>query len=59
MSEPQKKKVNESYKNHCNCGGYAAGSMNNRDVEDPHMGWCAQYEEFHERKRKLKELENR
>lgn len=34
-----------SYKNYCNCGGYAH-TMNGRSVEHPHLSWCAQFEEY-------------
>lgn len=34
-----------TFKNYCNCGGYA-WSMNGRPQEQPHMIWCAQYEEY-------------
>lgn len=40
-----KKNDIRSYKNCCNCGGYAA-SMNGRDAEHPHMSWCAQFKEY-------------
>jgi len=36
-----------TYKNYCNCGGYAH-SMNGRNERDPHMIWCDQFKEFHE-----------
>lgn len=42
----------KSFKNYCNCGGFAP-SMNGRDPEQPHMSWCAQYEEWQEWKRAL------
>lgn len=40
-----KSKGIKSYRNYCNCGGYAA-SMNGRDKEHPHKSWCAQFAEY-------------
>lgn len=34
-----------TFKNYCNCGGYAS-DMNGRNKEHPHMSWCAQYGEW-------------
>jgi hypothetical protein len=36
-----------SFKNLCNCGGYAR-SMNGRPENQPHMAWCPQYREYAE-----------
>lgn len=36
-----------TYKNYCNCGGYAA-SMTGRDERYPHMRWCDQYKEYND-----------
>lgn len=41
-------KALKSFKNFCNCGGYAAGTMNGRDPANPHMAWCAQAAEYQE-----------
>ena len=37
----------KSFKNYCNCGGYA-WSMNGRDRARPHMSWCPQMKEYNE-----------
>lgn len=38
----------KSYKNYCNCGGYA-GLSERAKSSHPHMTWCTQYAEFEER----------
>lgn len=37
----------KSFKNYCNCGGYAY-SMNGRPKSQPHMDWCPQKKEYAE-----------
>jgi len=37
----------KSFKNYCNCGGYA-WSMNGRNPARPHMSWCPQMKEYNE-----------
>lgn len=36
-----------TYKNYCNCGGYAS-SMNGRDARPRIMSWCDQYKEYND-----------
>lgn len=52
----EKWKYKKSFDNYCTCGGYAH-TMNNRNVEQPHMNWCPQFEEYAEY-RKYLEVKN-
>lgn len=47
MITPEEAASLKSFKNPCNCGGYAH-SMNGRDKMQPHMHWCPQAAEFAE-----------
>lgn len=40
-----KSKGVNSYKEYCNCGGYAH-TMNGRNPEHPHQSWCHQFREY-------------
>ena len=44
MTEPEAKAL-KSFKNLCNCGGFAH-SMNGRQESQPHMAWCSQAAEY-------------
>lgn len=48
----------KSFKNYCNCGGFASG-MNGRHKEHPHMSWCPQYAEYEEWYRAMHEEETK
>ena len=37
----------KSFKNYCNCGGYA-WKMNGRNPARPHLSWCPQMKEYNE-----------
>lgn len=37
----------KSFKNYCNCGGYA-WAVNGRNPARPHLSWCPQIEEYNE-----------
>jgi hypothetical protein len=43
----------KSFASYCTCGGFAAGSSNDRSVHQPHMSWCPQAEEYAEYRRAL------
>ena len=45
----------KSYKNHCDCGGYAHGMTDRSKSIHPHMLWCYQYAEFEERAKALRD----
>lgn len=37
----------KTFQHYCNCGGFA-WTMNGRPQEQPHMSWCAQFDEYAE-----------
>jgi hypothetical protein len=37
-----------SFDHYCTCGGFAAGTMNDRDPANPHMRWCPQKPQYDE-----------
>jgi hypothetical protein len=43
--EAKRQKPLVTFKNYCNCGGYA-WQMNGRSQARPHMDWCPQREEY-------------